>query len=68
MRNHFIASIGLKNPVLRRRIEICFAAYAVKDEYKIMVINVVMVDYNMDLNALKGNSIIFYKLDISIFG
>jgi hypothetical protein len=56
----FIASIGLENPVLRRRVEICFAAYTVKDEYEIMVADVVMVDYNMDLNALKGNSIIFF--------
>jgi hypothetical protein len=48
-------------------LEICFAAYAAKDEYKIMVVDVVMVDYNMDLNALKGNSIIFCRLGIFIF-
>jgi hypothetical protein len=63
----FVASIGLENPVLRRRVNICLAAYTAKDEYEIMVVDVVMVDYNMDLNVLKGNFIIFCKLGISIF-
>jgi hypothetical protein len=47
----FIASISLGNPVLRRRIEICLATHAAKDEYEIMVVGVVIVECNMDLNA-----------------
>jgi hypothetical protein len=47
----FIASISLKNPILRRCIEICLTTYAVKDKYKIIVIGVVIVECNMDLNT-----------------
>jgi hypothetical protein len=47
----FVASISLENPVLRRRVEICLATYAAKDEYKIMIVGVVIVECNIDLNA-----------------
>jgi hypothetical protein len=58
----FIASISLGNPVLRRRIEICLATHAAKDEYEIMVVGVVIVECNMDLNAWKGALLYFASL------
>lgn len=47
----FVASISLENPELRRRVEIWLTTHAVKEEYEIMIVDVVMVECNMDLNV-----------------